>query len=318
MGSKNAESPIAFDTLLLDPYTGNELARYTWGDPEQGVINLMPFIYRLHYELALGSTGLWILGIVALAWTLDCFAGLFLTLPSRHCANSALPRRSFWQRWRVAWHIKWSGGAYRMNYDLHRAGGLWLWVMLLIFAWSSVYMNLWDTVYTWTTRSVIEYHPSWEAIPARSVTNPAPPMSWHQADFLVHRLASEQATRHHVIPLSPVMLGYSADTASYRYQFRSDLDIQDRRGVTELSIDASTGKLLAFLLPRGQYAGNTVTNWLYALHMANVFGMPYRVFICIFGLLIAGLALTGLLIWQRKRSGRKASTLSRKNGVNML
>ena len=28
--------------------------------------------------------------------------------------------------------------SYRVNFDLHRAGGLWLWPLLFVFAWSSV------------------------------------------------------------------------------------------------------------------------------------------------------------------------------------
>lgn len=59
-----------------------------------------------------------------------------------------------------AWIIK-PGNAQRVNFDLHRAGGLWLWLALVLFAWSSVYMNLWDTVYTWTTRAFFDYRTYW-------------------------------------------------------------------------------------------------------------------------------------------------------------
>nr|WP_306306218.1 PepSY domain-containing protein [Methylomonas koyamae] len=59
--------------------------------------------------------------------------------------------------------MKWRGSAYRINFDLHRAGGLWLWLLLLVFAWSSVYMNLSDSVYAPVTRTLVgEYHePCW-------------------------------------------------------------------------------------------------------------------------------------------------------------
>lgn len=36
----------------------------------------------------------------------------------------------------------WEAGGYKLNFDLHRAGGLWLWAMLFILAWSSVAFNL--------------------------------------------------------------------------------------------------------------------------------------------------------------------------------
>ena len=124
---------LGFNQLFLDPYTGDELGRRSWGDISEGWINLMPFIYKLHFQLALHMTGMWILGIVALVWTIDCFVGFYLTLPAG--------KGEFWWHWRPAWLIKWNASAFRINFDLHRAGGLWLWAILLIFAWSSVYMK---------------------------------------------------------------------------------------------------------------------------------------------------------------------------------
>jgi uncharacterized iron-regulated membrane protein len=58
------------------------------------------------------------------------------------------------------------------------------------------------------------------------------------------------------------------------------------------------------LLPQGQYSGNTLTAWLMALHMANVFGLPYRIFVCLLGLAIVMLAVTGVVIWLKKRRVR--------------
>jgi uncharacterized iron-regulated membrane protein len=91
---------------------------------------------------------------------------------------------------------------------------------------------------------------------------------------------------------------------------RSGRDIQDRRGNTEVLFDADTGEMRLLLLPTGQYAGNTVTSWLYALHEANV-GMPYRIFVCVLGLVIVMLSATGVYIWWKKRRARKFSASRR-------
>ncbi|WP_325052205.1 PepSY domain-containing protein [Sinorhizobium meliloti] len=34
------------------------------------------------------------------------------------------------------------GGPHKFSFDLHRAGGLWVWAMLFVLAWSSVSFNL--------------------------------------------------------------------------------------------------------------------------------------------------------------------------------
>jgi uncharacterized iron-regulated membrane protein len=78
--------PLSHDELFLDPYTGETLGMRKWGEVSLAKENLLPFLYRLHYSLALpevtGSLGSYILGIMALIWTLDCFIGFYLTLPS--------------------------------------------------------------------------------------------------------------------------------------------------------------------------------------------------------------------------------------------
>ena len=141
----------ASSRLFLDPWSGEELGRRRPGDLSQGLINLMPFLLELHYTLALGGTGFQILGIVALVWTIDCFIGFYLTLP--------VSTGAFWRRWKPSWLVKWRAGAYRLNFDLHRAGGLWVWAMLLIFAWSSVMFNL-RSVYHVATCALFDYgHP---------------------------------------------------------------------------------------------------------------------------------------------------------------
>ncbi|WP_348273261.1 PepSY domain-containing protein [Methylocapsa sp. D3K7] len=91
-----------FDQLFLDPGTGEELGRRMNGDITQGWINFMPFIYDLHWRLALGTTGFWILGIAALAWTIGCFIGFYLTLP--------VAIENFWVRWKPGWLVKWRAG----------------------------------------------------------------------------------------------------------------------------------------------------------------------------------------------------------------
>lgn len=44
-----------------------------------------------------------------------------------------------------------------------------------------------------------------------------------------------------------------------------------------------------------ELTGNTIESWLYALHMARVFGRAYQVFVC----------LTAVYIWWRKRKVRQ-------------
>jgi uncharacterized iron-regulated membrane protein len=268
----------------------------------------MPFIYRLHYELALGSVGLWTLGIVALAWTLDCLWSLLLTLPKPSRAVSA--RHGFWARWKPAWLIKHPASGFRRVFDLHRATSLWLWLVLLGFAWSSVYMNLWDTVYTTVTRSVLEYRTVWTELQPLPAPRERPGLSWRQAQERGEALMAAQARASGLVIERAATLRYVPKHGAWLYRVHSSADVQSRRGRTDLYFDADSGAQRLFVQPSGRYAGNTVTEWLYALHKADVFGLPWRVFVCVLGLVVAMLAGTGVWIWLKKRGARRLATVS--------
>jgi uncharacterized iron-regulated membrane protein len=62
--------PLRHDQLFIDPYSGDKLGSRRWGEVSLARENLLPFLYTLHYKLALpGEIGTWIFGIVALLWT---------------------------------------------------------------------------------------------------------------------------------------------------------------------------------------------------------------------------------------------------------
>ena len=53
--------------------------------------------------------------------------------------------------------------------------------------------------------------------------------------------------------------------------------------------------------------GDTIGSWLFALHMAAIWGLPFKVFVGMAGLVVAMLSVTGMVIWARKRSARAKS-----------
>jgi len=288
-----------FSEIYLDDVSGAELGRIKSGGLPHVVGEIMPFIYSLHYTLALGEVGAWILGIVALAWTIDCFIAFYLTLPP----SSRESRKTFLTRWRPAWTIKWRSSFYRINFDLHRAGGLWLWAMLLIFAWSSVFMNL-NGFYAAVTRLFAAYErPMW-ALSAPASVGDSSPMSWEDAQVVAGRLMDEQAQIHHFAVERLIAFYLMREKGAFEYRVRSTRDIGDKHGATTIYFDSRNGALVRADIPTGQRFGNTLTTWLIELHMANVFGLPYKIFVCAFGLVIVMLSITGVYIWWKKRAAR--------------
>jgi uncharacterized iron-regulated membrane protein len=306
MQPREGDAPLGFDSLALDRVTGAELGRIERGGLPAKLAEIMPFVYSLHYALAIGAIGEWILGLVALAWTIDCFVAFYLTLPLPSRANA----RSYLARWKPAWLVKTSGSFYRVNFDLHRAGGLWMWIALLIFAWSSVFMDL-NGFYTRVTGLVFDYEqPIWAQ--ELKVEPPAgkQPLGWEEALAVGERLMEEQGRAHGFAVEAMDAFYLLREKGLFEYRVRSSRDIGDKRGDTSLFFDAYTGELRRLDLPTGQHLGNTITAWLVVLHMANIFGMPYRIFVCALGIVIAMLSVTGVYIWWKKRKARKGRAAS--------
>ena len=291
---------IYIDQVFLDPMTGQELGRRRYGDLSQGSINLMPFIYLLHRELALGRTGAWILGVVSLVWTVDCIIAFYLTLP--------LTFTSFWRRWKQSWRIKWPAGAFRFTFDLHRAGALWVWPILLVFAWSGVMMDL-TPVYDRVTGAVFDYRSPTNEIGSLPLHSDTPPgMKWHEAESLGARLMAEEASRRGFTLGQPDTLAYIRYLGVYSYGMHTGLDIRQRSSDAAIWFDGDTGAVRAVFLPTGIRTGNTITTWLWALHYGDLRNATlYRILVCLIGLVVAMLSVTGIYIWLKKRRARRIS-----------
>jgi uncharacterized iron-regulated membrane protein len=303
-GNKNG---LANDEIFVNPYTGQVLAERKWGDITQGSINLLPFLYRLHFSLALEKTGRFILGIVALVWTLDCFIGAYLTLPSRQRRSSVRLQskgNSWVKRWWRAWQVRWQGGAAKVNFDLHRAGGLWLWAMLLVFAWSTVAFNLRDVYYP-VMGSLFTKQSFGEDIP-RLAQPLLPPGLDANAALTTGRSLMQQLSQANQFAIHhEAKLYYDAGKGTYTYIVNSSRDVSEKSANTAVMFNANSGERLAVYLPTGAAAGDTITQWLLALHTAKVWGLPMQIFVSTMGVGVFGLSVTGGLIWLKKRHARQ-------------
>ena len=292
--------------FFVDPYSGKLLGSRHYGDIRQGLKNLMPLLYQLHYSLALERVGSVLFGAVALLWTLDCFIGAYLTLPPP-AKSAATRRRGAWlKRWRQAWVIR-AQSFFALLFTWHRATGLWLWAMLLVFAWSAVGLNL-QEVYIPVMRLAFGSASVADRLPILAKPRPEPSLAWDVALTKGRVLMAREASVQHVSVIHETALRYFPRYGAYRYQVRSTADISEHYPRTSVWFDAQTGKLLAFDAPTGQHAATTANTWLLALHFGDLAGggLAYRVFVMLMGVLVALLSVSGVLIWLRKTKRRPA------------
>lgn len=312
-GGASAAPPLDFSDLYVDPHDGRILGSRQWQAFRLDRANVIPFLFRLHYALHLpGKWGVWLMGAVSLVWMLDCFVGFYLTLPRRprHKPGPSLGAQSsaqrvppgFLKRWKPAWLVNWRASSHRVHFDLHRAAGLWLWIVLLAVAMSGVYLNLRNEVFLPVVSAMADVTPP--PVNRLAKVTPAPSTAAMGFDQAV-QLATQELPLA-ALGFEPRFVTYMRKQGAYRVGFQEP---GWRQGVFKIReeqvyLNARTGRVLV----RASYDEGTAADkflaWQYPLHSGEIFGFYGRLLIGISGVAVALLSVTGVVIWWRRWRAR--------------
>lgn len=308
-----------FNQVFVDPVSGEELGKRQWGAVWPVTReNFVSFLYKLHYSLHLPAIGgidhwgVWLLGIIALIWTIDCFTGVLLTLPARRRTmpgdeklsyKPAAGRRSFWQRWQASWKVRWQGGPYQVNFDLHRAASLWTWGLLFVIAFTAFSLNLYREVFFPAMSLLSDVTPSPFELRTPTAPEQAAPahVTFRQA---VNAANSEAISRGWREPAGSVF--YSREFGIYGIAFFHPADGHGLGGVghKQLYYDGQDGRYLGDRQPWKGSAADLFAQAQFPLHSGRILGLPGRILISAMGLVVAMLSITGVYIWWRKHLAR--------------
>lgn len=287
--------PLAldFNQVAVNPGTGVVQAKRTWGAFALSRETLLPFLYKLHYSLHLPhvrgmEAGVLFMGIVALVWALDALIALSISFPSVRAL-----RKSFAFRVRQ--------GGYRLLFDLHRSGGVWLWPLLLVLAVSALSMNLGRELVRPIVAQLSPLTPSpYDALDASAALD-TPKVARAQA-----LAAAVAEARRRGIEAPAGGIAYSALAGIYEVGFfePGGEHGDGTLGVPWVYVDARDGRVRGARVPGTGSAGDLFMQAQFPLHSGRLFGVWGRVVVSVLGLLIAGLSATGLVIWARKRRAR--------------
>ncbi len=297
-----------YNQVFVDPADGAELGRREWGAAWPITKEtFVSFLYVLHYSLhtpamwGIDRWGVWLMGGIALLWTLDCFVGFYLTLPAGKAG--AAKRKSFWARWKPAWTIKRGAGAYRINFDIHRAFGLWLWGVLFTVAFTAFSLNLYSEVFFPVMSKVSQVTPSpFDARKPHAATDPILPKVGYAQ--VIARAQAEATRRGWTAPAGSAF--YSPEYGLYGVAFHAPGGDHGAAGVGPpyLYFDGGDGRLVGDRQPWRGTAADIFVQAQFPLHSGRILGLPGRILISAMGLVVAALSVTGVVIWLRKRRAR--------------
>jgi uncharacterized iron-regulated membrane protein len=319
---------IGYNEVFIDPSTGRETGRReagaAWPVTRE---NLVSFLYVLHYSLhipemwGIDRWGMWLLGGIAILWTLDCFVGFYLTLPARWTPDPARPaavqkrlNRAWLRRWAPAWKIKTSGSAYRITFDVHRAFGLWVWGLLFMLAFTSFSLNLYREVFYPAMSLVSQVTPTpFDIRPERNRHDPVAPEIGYAE--IVAKAAAEARRRGWEEPAGDVF--YAQTFGIYGVRFFHPGDDHGAAGVGPASLyyDGADGRLLGDLQPWKGTAADIFVQAQFPLHSGRILGLPGRILVSAMGLVTTALSVTGVIVWWRKRAARQRRAIARRRSA---
>lgn len=284
-----------YNQIALDPVTGASQAQRQWGEISLSRENLLPFLYKLHYSMHLPEvggfeTGVWLMGLIAIAWVIDCFVSLWISFPK-------------FSAWRKSFAFRWKEGGYRLTFDLHRSGGVWLWLVLLMLAVTSVSMNLQFQVMRPIVSAFSTLSPS--PFASRTMLPPEKPViaqiSREQAIAIAEKEAQKRGWTD---PAGGIFESSEYGVFGVGF-FQPGNDHGDGGlGNPWIYIDSQTGALAGDQVPGTGSAGDIFMQAMFPLHSGRIFGLAGRILISLTGLMIAVFCVTGVMIWAKKRRAR--------------
>lgn len=319
---KVAPKPL-FQEVYINPYTADIIGARD--KDEWAWRNTMWKVFWLHRELLLGDIGKLVLGIIALVWTINCFIGFYLTFPRAVKKNqvsrqeSAKKRASLLKRWLPAWKIRTKTNTFKLNYDLHHAFGLWLWLMLFVIAWSSVGFNL-QQVYEPVMQAVVgldgkegksnKADKSSELV--RSETGTVNLVNKANSIDYLSKQANIVAQKNGLTVQQLLGMRWVEEDKQWQMRFKTNKDIGKKGGASSITVNAIDGSIerINFAYQNASF-GNKVDQWLSTLHMGHISHgaghLVYQIFLALIGLAVAILSGTGVYLWWKGRQQRLKS-----------
>ncbi|BFM19838.1 PepSY-associated TM helix domain-containing protein [Gilvimarinus japonicus] len=300
-----------FNQVYVDPVSGDIIGKREWGAVWPITREtFMSFLYKLHYSLHIPEFwgtdhwGIWLLGVIALIWTFDCFVGAYLTLPKGGRSKKRENSRSYMKRWAPSWKVRRSAGPIRFNFDLHRALGLWTWGLLFVIAFTAFSLNLYREVFFPVMSAVSDVTPS--PLDQRTPNDHDNPITPTLTFADVSKVARQEADA--IGWSQPVgSIWYARDWGIYRVEYFAGGDSHGSGGVGHEAIffDGHTGEVLGDFVPWEGTAADIFVQAQFPLHSGRILGLPGRILISIMGIVVAALSITGVIIWYRKHKAKE-------------
>lgn len=257
--------------LKIHPYTGKVLA------VEGHQTGFWNTLADLHINLLNGKTGRIVNGVGALLIITMCITGILIWWQGR-------------KNWKRGFQVKIRAGWKRINWDIHNVIGIVAFLFILVqsvtgayFAWPQTYRKLVGSFASVSQRNV--------AVEVKSEKNKIRPA-------LIDYIKSAES----VVPgrrVGRIILGEKPNQAIRTVLYETSFHEPHKSSTVYLNpYDASVIRKELFT---DRESGDSMVAWLVGVHFGIYGGVVSRLLLCVFGLLLPILFVTGLLMWWNRK-----------------
>ena len=258
--------------LYINPNTGAVVA--------DSAAQWLPFdaFFKLHRYFLAGAKGEYLVAAIATLLVIMAMTGLILWWP---------------RAWKQALRIRWSGNRMAVSFDLHKVTGACFALFLLTNALTGLVM-----IFSGVSTTLVNRVLSVADAVAPSIARPATAGSMKPLDELV-----AAANR-----------SFPAGTVTQVVVYGESLPVVVRKrtaaennplGTNRIYVDPWSGEVVGLIALKTAPPGNGMYEWLYPLHIGELFGTPHKLVLVFTGLAPAVLLTTGLIVWWTRSRMRK-------------
>lgn len=267
-----------YDFVYVNPYSGKVL------EVHDVTNSFFGWILAGHFNLWLPQhIGSVIVATSTLLFMLLIVSGLILWWP-RNKSNKR-------QKFKVKWNSKWR----RKNYDLHSVVGFYSLLFALLFAATGL---IWG--FSWFKNAVYFTASGGQKIVPYSEPSSELPDAQH--GHPIDRVWNEMNNRY---PNAAWIEVHIPHDSLHCIAANANPDASTYWKTNYLYFDQKTLETRAVKHQYGQLSDATFADKLmrmnYDIHVGGVLGLPGKIIMCLFSLLIASLPITGFLIWYGRR-----------------
>jgi uncharacterized iron-regulated membrane protein len=261
-------------TVFLDPPTGNVLDVMEFGS------SFIGFLHIFHENLTLPQhNGRQIVGWAGVGMLILSLTGIWLWWPR----NGSLLRALRWTR------------SPHFTFNLHNMLGFWISIPLAVVSLTGIYLSFPQTAREMMS-SVATMSPNARGGFGGDVMR-QPALSADRA------LETARQAEPNANPLTLFLPVQTRSEGARGAAWRVQLTRADSGDTVTVMIDDRSGRAASTVVPQ---SGDRAASWIRWIHEGSHSGLVWSVIVFLTGVFPAIFAITGVIMWLRKRAGRKA------------